>query len=307
MSGRCCFLGGNHRLWILFCFLLFFSPTWKTVADVRDSCTVKTKLGMMHSLSRGAVSGGAMVNHPWHLAGKEKTFYASAFFSRKAWRLVLLVSLYVTLSLSTVLLLGPWIRWKLSLRDPGLLLPPWPLCLSEQLSVGLRGSRLDAIPEGAPNRVERSVSTSFQDTLVAAPGAYTKPHQRPHIAPLGNLRPQPGNGAQAVWVKGPGAGRGLQTQGCAHIHTKEAGKWQEEAVRHRGLSGTLPRLPSSRTDPHSNLERSAASSVASNETPPASRWVWAGPGRQQSAHLQGTREWDFSLAGVRVLSVWQGL
>lgn len=138
---------------------------------------------------------------------------------------------------------------------------------------------------------------------MAAPGAYTKPHQRPHIAPLGNLRPQPGNGAQAVWVKGPGAGRGLQTQGCAHIHTKEAGKWQEEAVRHRGLSGTLPRLPSSRTDPHSSLEHSAASSVASNETPPASRWVWAGPGRQPSAHLQGTREWDFSLAGVQVLSV----
>lgn len=92
--------------------------------------------------------------------------------------------------------------------------------------VGLRGSLLDTVPEGAPNRSEGSVSTNFQDTLVAAPGVLcgAGAASEAHCAPLGNLRPQPGNGAQAVWVKGPGAGHGLQTQGCAHIHTKEAGK-----------------------------------------------------------------------------------
>lgn len=49
--------------------------------------------------------------------------------------------------------------------------------------VGLRGSLLDIVPEGAPNRSERSVSTSFQDTLVAAPGVYAEPepHQRPTV------------------------------------------------------------------------------------------------------------------------------
>lgn len=51
----------------------------------------------------------------------------------------LLVSLRFTLSWSTVLLLGPWIshqvKWALTQchRDPGLLLPSWPLCLSEQV------------------------------------------------------------------------------------------------------------------------------------------------------------------------------
>lgn len=130
-----------------------------------------------------------------------------------------------------------------------------------------------------------------------------KPHQSPSCNPVGNLWPQPGNRAQAVWVKGPGAGHGLQTQGCVHIHTKEAGKWQEEAVRHRALSGTLAAPGQLQDRPALQPPALSASSVASNETPPASRWVWAGLGRLQSAHLQGSREGDFSLAGVQVLSV----
>lgn len=91
--------------------------------------------------------------------------------------------------------------------------------------VGLRGSLLDIVPEGAPNRSEGSEykfsghSGGCSWSICGARAA-----SEAHCAPLGNLRPQPGNGAQAVWVKGPGAGRGLQTQGCAHIHTKEAGK-----------------------------------------------------------------------------------
>lgn len=80
-------------------------------------------------------------------------------------------------------------------------------------------------------------------------------------------------------------------------------------MRHRGLSGTLPRPPSSRTDPNSCLQRSAE--PASSTRLPMRLLLLLGElgwaGRQHSAHLQGTREGDFSLAGVQESSVWQGL
>lgn len=142
-------------------------------------------------------------------------------------------------------------------------------------------------------------------TLVAAPWAIWS------HSPICNLTGSCGHRlrleSRLFGWRGLAAGRGLQSLGRAHIHTKEAGKWQEEAVRHRGQSETLRCLPSSRTDPHSSLERSAASSGASNETPPASRWVglgWEAAPRPPAGN-QGKR--FLTSWGSSVKCVWQGL